>query len=48
MMVEKDEGIKNMTSLDARRGMPTIDVFAEAENLGKIPARKVVTVTIVK
>ncbi|MDD5061656.1 MAG: hypothetical protein PHN44_05175 [Candidatus Marinimicrobia bacterium] len=34
--------------LDARRGMPTIDVFAEAENLGKIPARKVVTVTIVK
>jgi len=34
--------------LDGQRGLPTIDVFAEAENLGKIPAREIVTVTVVE
>jgi hypothetical protein len=33
--------------LDGERGMPTIDVFAEAGNLDKIPSRKIVTVTVI-
>lgn len=32
--------------LDTKRGMPTFDIFLEAENTNKLPGRQVATVTI--